>query len=242
MKRFMTAVFGALLAMALPAAGETFRDGETVCFLGDSITHGGRFHSHVYDYYLTRFPERAIRFVNAGVSGDSARGAMGRLAEDVIDKRPSAVVVMLGMNDVGRGNYVADPDAGKKADPAFTIIGPDRVHPGPPGHLMMAWLFLKAQGAPALVSRVAIDATAGRVTVSENARVGGPVRSGDGWSFTVLAGALPFPIEDAARPLLALAPVERDLNQEILKVEDLGRQALAARKPEPHTYVIRPIP
>lgn len=313
MKRFLTVIIGAMLALACAAPGETFRDGETVCFLGDSISHGGRFHSYVYDYYLTRFPERTIRFVNAGVSGDSARGAMGRLAEDVIDKRPSAVVVMLGMNDVGCGNYVADPDAAKKAaqesalenyrrsmdallariraeldprilaitpspfdqtavndrnnnqpgcndglarcaaavrelaakhrgevvdfhrpmtalnlerqksDPAFTLIGPDRVHPGPPGHLMMAWLFLKAQGAPSRVSLVAFDAAAGRAIEAENARVRDAVRTADGASFTVMAGALPFPIEDAARPVLALAPIERDLNQEILKVTNLSR-------------------
>jgi lysophospholipase L1-like esterase len=62
----------ALALVALAARGELFNDGETVCFLGDSITHGGRFHRYVSDYYLTRFPTRTVRFVNAGVSGDSA--------------------------------------------------------------------------------------------------------------------------------------------------------------------------
>ena len=33
-------------------------------FFGDSITHGGRYHEFVADYYLTRFPEADIRFVN----------------------------------------------------------------------------------------------------------------------------------------------------------------------------------
>jgi hypothetical protein len=87
---------------------------------------------------------------------------------------------------------------------------------------MMAWLFLRAQGAPALVSRVVVDAAAGRVGEAANARVADPRRTGDGCSFTVTAGALPFPIEDAALPLLAMAPVERDLNQEILKVTNLS--------------------
>lgn len=45
-------------------------------------------------------------------------------------------------------------------DPGWTIVGGDRVHPGAPGHLMMAWLFLKTQGAPPLVSKIAVDAAA----------------------------------------------------------------------------------
>ncbi|MDZ4199634.1 MAG: SGNH/GDSL hydrolase family protein, partial [Kiritimatiellia bacterium] len=91
-----------------------FQDGETVCFLGDSITHGGLYHSLIYDYYLTRFPERTIRFVNAGISGDTAGGALERLQEDVLAHHPTTVVILLGMNDVGRGNYVESPDEGKR--------------------------------------------------------------------------------------------------------------------------------
>ena len=110
----------------------------------------------------------------------------------------------------------------QRSDPAFTIIGPDRVHPGAPGHLMMAWLFLKAQGAPALVANVEIDAAAGRVAASENATVTGLEKRDGGWSFTVLEQALPFPVDPAARPLLAWVPIERELNQEILTVRGLA--------------------
>lgn len=311
MKRFLSGLIGALLICS--ARAELFKDGETVCFFGDSITHGGRFHSYIYDYYLTRFPDRTVRFVNAGVSGDSAGGAQGRLADDVAANKPAAVVVMFGMNDVGRGNYVVEPNEQQRAaqrqaleryranmerltarlraeageprllfvtpspfdqtgvndrnnnqpgcndglarcaeivrelaaqnkgtvvdfhapmtalnlerqrsDPSFTIIGPDRVHPGAPGHLMMAWLFLKAQGAPALVARVEIDAAAGRVVASENATVTGLEKRDGGWSFTVLEQALPFPVDPAARPLLAWVPIERELNQEVLTVRGLA--------------------
>jgi len=110
----------------------------------------------------------------------------------------------------------------QRSDPSFTIIGPDRVHPGAPGHLMMAWLFLKAQGAPALVARVEIDAAAGRVVASENATVTGLEKRDGGWSFTVLEQALPFPVDPAARPLLAWVPIERELNQEVLTVRGLA--------------------
>jgi hypothetical protein len=56
-----------------------------------SITHGRQYHSMIYAYYVTRFPERTIHFVNAGISGDSAGGARGRLEDDVISKSPLTV-------------------------------------------------------------------------------------------------------------------------------------------------------
>ncbi|MDP4228228.1 MAG: SGNH/GDSL hydrolase family protein, partial [Bacteroidota bacterium] len=34
----------------------------------------------------------------------------------------------------------------QKKNPEFTLTGPDRIHPGNGGHLVMAYLFLKAQG------------------------------------------------------------------------------------------------
>ena len=318
MKRWvLTAVlFAGAWASAVAARGETFKDGETVCFLGDSITARGSTQTLIDDYYLTRFPERTVRFANAGRSGDSAGGALGRLQEDVIDKKPTSVALMLGMNDVGRGNYVAAPteqqkkgqrqaldgykanmekvvariraEAGEpklyfltpspfdqtvaleknnnqpgcndglgacaaivrelaaknngtvvdfhgpmtalnleqqKKDPAWTIIGGDRVHPGAPGHLMMAWLFLKTQGAPALVSRVAVDAAAGRAAACANAEVTAVAKKGGGVTFTVLEKALPLPIDPAAKPLLELLPIEQDLNQELLSVTGLAAGA-----------------
>ena len=55
-----------LLALACPALSSApepkadghalFRDGDRVCLIGDSITHSGTFHSHIFLYYATRFP------------------------------------------------------------------------------------------------------------------------------------------------------------------------------------------
>ena len=314
MKRILFSVrVAATILVAGMARGEVFRDGETVCFLGDSITNGGRFQGVIYNYYLTRFPERTLRFVNAGRSGDTASGALGRLQEDVIDKKPTSVAIMFGMNDVNRGSYVAEPDEAKvaaqqqaldgyrknmatlaerlrteaggpklllltpspfdqtgvndrnnnqpgcndglgrcaeigrelaaktqaavvdfhgpmtafnleqqKKDPNYTLVGPDRVHPGPPGQLVMAWLFLKAQNAPAVVSKVKVDAAAGRAVVSDNATVTAVVKKHGGVTFTVLEKALPLPVDPAAKVILALLPIEQDLNQELLAVSGLA--------------------
>ncbi len=304
----------ALILTAAMVRAELFKDGETVCFLGDSITNGGRYQGVIQNYYLTRFPRSTIRFINAGRSGDSAGGSLGRLQEDVIDCKPTSVAVMFGMNDVGRGNYVENPDAKRiaaqqssldgyrknmetltarirteagepklyfltpspfdqscvndrnnnqpgcndglgrcaemvrelaaknnarlidfhtpmtafnreqqKREPGYTIVGPDRVHPGAPGLLMMAWLFLKEQGVPALVSRVTVDAAAQRVTAAENAEVTAVAAKEGGITFTVLAKALPLPVDGSAREILELLPVEKDLNQELLAVTALAQ-------------------
>jgi lysophospholipase L1-like esterase len=105
------------------AVGELFKDGETVCLLGDSITARGATQTIISDYYLTRFPDRTVRFVNAGRSGDSAGGALGRVQEDVIAKKPTSVSIMFGMNDVNRGSYVANPDDAKKGQQQQALDG-----------------------------------------------------------------------------------------------------------------------
>ncbi|EMI55017.1 lipolytic enzyme, G-D-S-L [Rhodopirellula sallentina SM41] len=86
-----------------------FADGDRICFLGDSITAGGYYQTIISNYYLTRYPDRQYQFINAGRSGDTAGGALKRLQEDVIDKRPTSVVIMFGMNDVYRHTYVDNP-------------------------------------------------------------------------------------------------------------------------------------
>ncbi len=71
----------AAVLFAFAASAEPFKDGDTVVFLGDSITHGGRYHEFIADFYRTRYPGRHIRFVNSGIGGDSAGGAMKRVKE-----------------------------------------------------------------------------------------------------------------------------------------------------------------
>ena len=95
----------AALADSKPQA---FQKGETVCMVGDSITHGGMYHSNLYLFYATRFPTREVRLVNCGISGDTAAGAASRLDWDVLVHRPTVATVLLGMNDVGLRLYGTD--------------------------------------------------------------------------------------------------------------------------------------
>lgn len=82
-----------------------FEDGQTVVFLGDSITQGGLYQYYVQLFYATRFTERKIFIENAGIGGSTAAGSLIRLDTDVIAREPDAVYILFGMNDVGRNNY-----------------------------------------------------------------------------------------------------------------------------------------
>ncbi len=90
----------AVCALGMGLQAEMFKDGDRVVFFGDSITHKGMYLYNVYDYYLTRFPQAKIRFMNAGVSGDNAGACQDRFTVDVADRKPTHVAVMFGMNDV----------------------------------------------------------------------------------------------------------------------------------------------
>src|SRR5438552_18985552 len=80
-----------------------FRDGDTVAFLGDSITAARGYTKIVEHYTLMRFPERKVGFVNAGQGGDTAFGSLSRLERDVFAKGATVVTVAFGVNDIGWG-------------------------------------------------------------------------------------------------------------------------------------------
>lgn len=105
-------------------------------------------------------------------------------------------------------------------DNALKIL-PDRVHPGPAGHLIMAGGLLKAWGAPAIVSETEIDARQGRLTRSVNTTIDG-LASGLRWTQT--DAALPMPI-DLNDPVIALAvrssDFEDSFNRQILRLTGL---------------------
>lgn len=82
-----------------------FESGDTICFLGDSITHGGQFHEFLQLFYATRYPDIALTFHNCGIAGDNAEGMIYRFKDDVLVHNPSHVFLMSGINDVIRTLY-----------------------------------------------------------------------------------------------------------------------------------------
>jgi len=120
---------------------------------------------------------------------------------------------------------VAMLEKAKATDPetAQKII-PDRVHPGPGGHLIMAEGVLEAWKAPATVASVEIDAAAKRVAHTDNTKVT-DFADGSNITWTETDDALPMPI-DMSDKAMALAVHSSDfveaLDQEPLKVTGLA--------------------
>jgi len=100
-----------LLRAAIVAAGWpacTAGEGPLVAFLGDSLTSGWRLREEeAYPALVARaLAERGrpVRVINAGLSGDTAAGALARLPA-VLKRRPEVLVVALGVNDgLGTGS------------------------------------------------------------------------------------------------------------------------------------------
>ena len=86
-------------AAAKPAPFLDLQSGDTLVFLGDSITHQSLYTQSIEDFFYTRYPDRQIRFHNAGVSGDQAADALARFDADVAAFKPKFVTILLGMND-----------------------------------------------------------------------------------------------------------------------------------------------
>lgn len=88
-----------------------FEAGDKVV-IGDSLTdcgrrgpfapHGNGYLSLMWALVTAHYPERGVRFVNRGVSGDIVRDLAARWETDVIAERPDWLAVLIGINDVWR--------------------------------------------------------------------------------------------------------------------------------------------
>lgn len=103
MRMAMLAVI-VVAGLVRPAVADfALHDGDTVVFLGDSITAARTYGKIVENYTLLRFPERKVQFFNAGIGGDTAAASLSRLDRDVFAHAPTVVTLCFGMNDVGWG-------------------------------------------------------------------------------------------------------------------------------------------
>lgn len=295
-----------------------FKEGERAVFLGNSITDGGHYHSYIWLYYMTRFPDMRIRIFNGGIGGDTAYDMNKRLDGDIFAMKPSVLMVTFGMNDSGYFEYNGDNPKGfgeqkyqesiknyrqmekrfkelpdtrivmvgtspydetaqlkdnmpfktknetikrlveyqresaakngweftdlnapmvalnqqyQQKDPAFTLCGSDRIHPDNDGHMVMAYLFLKAQGfAGKEVADMEVNANKKQAVKSENCTVSNIKKNGKDLSFDYLAEALPYPLDTIARgwgqkksqaEVLKAVPFMEEMNREMLKVTGL---------------------
>ena len=109
--RFACLLLALVAAVSLRAAAPSpaFQTDDRWAAVGDSITHSGSYHHWIQLYHLTRFPNRPLELANCGISGDSAAGALRRYPWDIAPHRATVATIMLGMNDVTRALYTAEP-------------------------------------------------------------------------------------------------------------------------------------
>jgi lysophospholipase L1-like esterase len=73
-------------------AKEVEKDQGSLVFLGDSITQGwGADMGKSFD---------GVKVANRGISGDTTRGVLIRLEQDVLSLKPSGIVILIGTNDL----------------------------------------------------------------------------------------------------------------------------------------------
>jgi predicted GH43/DUF377 family glycosyl hydrolase len=121
---------------------------------------------------------------------------------------------------------IAAVEKAQAMDPRMAkLLVPDRVHPDPLAHWVMAEALLKGWHAPALVSSVTIDAAAAKVVDAQNATVEPVAKQGDTLRWTATENGLPLPIvrSNANQALLMqLTDIQEALNQEPLRVTGLA--------------------
>ena len=115
-------LLGTLIVAAPARADFQLRDGDTVVFLGDSITAERTYGKVVENYTLLRFPDRQIRFINAGRGGDTAAGGLKRLDRDVLDVGATVVIVAYGINDIGWGTQANDEHRNRYLDSIRALV------------------------------------------------------------------------------------------------------------------------
>ncbi len=96
--------------------GMKLESGQTLLFIGDSITDAGRtgqfppfgqgWVNFLRAAVLARRPELTLKFVNKGVSGNTVRDLERRWEGDVVAEKPDHLFIKIGINDVAR-NFAA---------------------------------------------------------------------------------------------------------------------------------------
>jgi lysophospholipase L1-like esterase len=295
-----------------------FKTGDRIAFVGNSITDGGHYHSYVWLYYMTHYPNRRITCYNVGIGGDDINQIAARIDADALARKPTVLTLTWGMNDTGYfewyrndaqefidkrlvgsyATYAALEDKLKKRpeirkiliggspydettrftkknlyphksqalakvidhqqesarkngwgfvdffhpmdainkreqlrDSTFSLTPSDRIHPDNNGHLVMAYLFLKAQGLnDNVVADININAADKTVSKAMNCSILNLVSNSKSVSFSYLAKSLPYPLDTIPRgwgnikkqsDALKVVPFNDEFNREILTIKHL---------------------
>ena len=109
---FLAAVAASTSAADAPSV--PLMKGDRIIFLGDSITEAGAgpkgYVTLIRNELKEKHKDLDLEVINAGVSGNRVPDIQARLEKDVLSKKPTVVVVYIGINDVWHGEK--DPSKG----------------------------------------------------------------------------------------------------------------------------------
>ncbi|MBM3979547.1 MAG: SGNH/GDSL hydrolase family protein [Planctomycetes bacterium] len=109
----------ALAVLGAPALGSAadapaLKKDDKIVFLGDSITQGGvgpkGYVTVIKNTLAEKHKDLGIQIIGAGISGNKVPDLQKRLEKDVLAKKPTLVVIYIGINDVWHGE--SDPARG----------------------------------------------------------------------------------------------------------------------------------
>jgi lysophospholipase L1-like esterase len=125
--------------------------------------------------------------------------------------------------DIHQAMLDAMAKAKAKYGNTYVFAGPDGVHPGPNGHLVMAYALLKAMGFDGNIGSITVDLAAKKATGSD----GHKIISFDNGVVTVQSSRYPFCFTDdpagvSTRSIIDFVPFNDDLNRFTLVVTNPG--------------------
>ena len=120
-----TATAFVLVSLAPAADPPALKKGERIVFLGDSITHFGErpkgYVTLIKNTLGEKYKDQGIEIIGAGIVGNKVTDLQKRLEKDALAKKPTLVVIYIGINDVwhedkilARGTSKEDFEAGLK--------------------------------------------------------------------------------------------------------------------------------
>ncbi len=119
---FLAALAAALVLVSVPAFSAEektpLKKGDRIVFLGDSITAAGAgangYVTLIRKALAEKYKDLDLQVIGAGVSGNKVPNLQARLKKDVLARKPTLVVIYIGINDVWHGEK--DPSRGTPKD------------------------------------------------------------------------------------------------------------------------------
>jgi isoamyl acetate esterase len=108
-------------------AGQLLTKNGIIVFFGDSITEQGTgrggYVNLVKKALEEKHPELSLTVLGAGISGNKVDDLLRRMERDVLARKPTLVVVYIGINDVGHSAFGQGTDKNKYESGLRVILG-----------------------------------------------------------------------------------------------------------------------